>query len=82
MTIHTFPSNVYDSTVIQVLYYTTDAQCMLHPHISREGASNGVKLLKPIVSAAQTATRLARGLFVLYDLFPRLIAGLRGCAKY
>ena len=22
------------------LYYTTDAQCMLHPHISREGASN------------------------------------------
>ena len=43
---HSFPSNVYGSTVIQEPYYTTHAQCMLHPHISREGASNDVKVLR------------------------------------
>ena len=45
----TFPSNVYSSTVVQVPYYTTHAQCMLHLHISREGASNDVKVLRTIV---------------------------------
>ena len=45
---HTFPSNVYGSTVMQVPYYTTHAQCMLHPHISREGASNDVKVLRTV----------------------------------
>ena len=43
---HSFPSNVYSSTVLQEPYYTTHAQCMLHPHISREGASNDVKVLR------------------------------------
>ena len=33
MTIHTFPSTVYSSTVIQVPYYTMHAKCMLHPHM-------------------------------------------------
>ena len=45
---HTFPSNVYGSTIVQVPYYTTHAQCMLHPHTSREGASNDVKVLRTI----------------------------------
>ena len=44
---HTFPSNEYYPTVIQVPYYTTHAQCMLHPHISREGTWNDVKVLRP-----------------------------------
>ena len=43
---HSFPSNMYGSTVLQVPYYTTHAQRMLHPHISREGASNDVKVLR------------------------------------
>ena len=43
---HSFPSNVYGPTVIQEPYYTMHAQCMLHPHISREGASNDVKVLR------------------------------------
>ena len=36
-TMHSFPSNVYGSTIIQVLYYTAHAhaQCMLHPELSR-----------------------------------------------
>ena len=45
---HTFPSNVYGSTVVQVPYYTTHAQCMLHPHTSHEGASNDVKVLRTL----------------------------------
>jgi len=36
MTMHPFPYNVYGSTIIQVLYYTSHAQWMLHPHISCE----------------------------------------------
>ena len=43
---HSFPSNVYSPTVVQEPYYTTHAHCMLHPHISREGASNDVKVLR------------------------------------
>ena len=29
-----------------VTFYTTHAQCMLHPHISCEGASNNVKVMR------------------------------------
>ena len=47
---HTFPSNVYSSTIEQVQYNTTHAQCMLHPRISCEGASNDVKVLRTLLA--------------------------------
>jgi len=52
---HTFPSNVYGSTVVQVPYYTTHVQCMLHPHTSREGAPNDVKVLRTIPELSREA---------------------------
>ena len=54
---HTFLSNVYSSIVINVPYYTMHAQCMLHPHISREGASNDMKVLRPKIYCGCTISR-------------------------
>ena len=53
---HSFPSNVYGPTVIQEPYYTTHAQCMLHPDIKREGASIDVKVSR----AAEEQVRQTR----------------------
>ena len=47
------------------------------PRIVAAASKHGTRTL-----ALRTVTTLALGLFVLYELFPQLIAGLRGCAYY
>ena len=55
---HTFPSNVYRAQPSCVPYYTAHAQCMLHLHISREGAWNDVKVLKSVSSRVRLRERM------------------------
>ena len=64
LTTSSFPSNVYGSIVIQVPYYTTHAQYMLHPHISREGASYDVKILRTNINMKHGSALNTRNDFI------------------
>jgi len=78
---HTIPSNVYGTTVVQS---AAQSQCMLHPHTSREGTSNDVKVLrtvqyKPATSLAGNNNALAyyehsRG----YDQISHALSNIHG----
>ena len=71
-------------------------QCHMHTNISHTLRSSKQSKHCPQIVAGPTVVphahkceqflmmfiRLVLGLFVLYNLFPRLTAGLRGCAKY
>ena len=51
-----------------------------HPRIVAVGSKCGMHTCVQMILT--TVTMLALGLFVLYESFPRLTAGLRGCVYY
>ena len=51
-----------------------------HPQIVAAATKRGMRTRVQMILT--TVTTLALGLFVLYELFPRLTAGLRGCVYY